>query len=100
MVNDILDFSRLEANTELEKEQNNIEKLIEECAKQATRHNLKITIEKQSTPPEFMFNYDSIERALTNYLSNAIKYSPENGEIKISLSYSREKNEVEVAVTY
>ena len=103
MVNDILDFSRLEANTELEKEPNNIEHLIEECAKQVEvltkEHNLKIIIEKLATPPEFIFNYDSIERALTNYLSNAIKYSPENGEIKISLNYSPDKNEVEVAVT-
>ncbi len=103
MVNDILDFSRLEANTELEKEPNNIEQLIEECARQVDvltkEHNLHITIDKKSIPPEFMFNYDSIERALTNYLSNAIKYSPENGEIKITLDYSPEKNEVEVAVT-
>lgn len=103
MVNDILDFSRLEANTELEKEQNNIETLIEECAKQVDvltkERNLRITINKITTPPEFMFNYNSIERALTNYLSNAIKYSPENGEIKIILNYSKEKDEVEVAVS-
>lgn len=103
MVNDILDFSRLEANADLEKEENNIEQLIEECARQVDvllkEHNLHITIDKQSIPPAFMFNYNSIERALTNYLSNAIKYSPQNGEIKISLNYSQEKNEVEVAVS-
>jgi len=103
MVNDILDFSRLEANADLEKEKNNIEQLIEECARQVDvllkEHNLHITIDKQSIPPAFMFNYNSIERALTNYLSNAIKYSPQNGEIKISLNYSQEKNEVEVAVS-
>ncbi len=103
MVNDILDFSRLEANTELEKEQNNIETLIEECAKQVDvltkERNLRISVNKISTPPEFMFNYNSIERALTNYLSNAIKYSPDNGEIKIILNYSKDKDEVEVAVS-
>lgn len=103
MVNDILDFSRLEANADLEKEENNIEQLIEECARQVDvllkEHNLHITIDKQNVPPDFMFNYNSIERALTNYLSNAIKYSPQNGEIKISLNYSQEKNEVEVAVS-
>lgn len=103
MVNDILDFSRLEANADLEKEENNIEQLIEECARQVDvllkEHNLHITIDKQNIPPAFMFNYNSIERALTNYLSNAIKYSPQSGEIKISLNYSQEKNEVEVAVS-
>lgn len=103
MVNDILDFSRLEANTELEMEQNNIEVLIEECAKQVDvllkDKNLHITFEKTENPPEFLFNYNSIERALTNYLSNAIKYSPDNGEIKISLGYSSANKEVEIAVT-
>lgn len=103
MVNDILDFSRLEANTELEMEQNNIEVLIEECAKQVDvllkDKNLHITFEKTENPPEFLFNYNSIERALTNYLSNAIKYSPDNGDIKISLGYSSQNKEVEIAVT-
>lgn len=103
MVNDILDFSRLEANTELEMEQNNIEVLIEECAKQVDvllkDKNLHITFEKTENPPEFLFNYNSIDRALTNYLSNAIKYSPDNGEIKISLGYSSQNKEVEIAVT-
>lgn len=103
MVNDILDFSRLEANSDIEKEQNNIQNLVEECARQVDvltkEHNLKITINKLAEPPEFKFNYNSIERALTNYLSNAIKYSPENGEIKILLNYSKENEEVEVAVS-
>ena len=33
-----------------------------------------------------MFNYDGIERALTNLVSNAIKYSPDNGEITVNLA--------------
>lgn len=103
MVNEILDFSRIEANADLEKEQNNIESLVEDCAKQVEvllkEHNLRISIEKKSLPPEFMFNYNSIDRALTNYLSNAIKYSPENGEIRITIDYNSAKKEVEVAVT-
>lgn len=103
MVNEILDFSRIEANADLEKEQNNIETLVEDCAKQVDvllkEHNLQITIEKKSLPPEFMFNYNSIDRALTNYLSNAIKYSPENGEIQITIDYNDAKNEVEIAVS-
>lgn len=103
MVNEILDFSRIEANAELEKEQNNIAELIAECVNQVNvltkDRNLNITIENKSLPPEFMFNYNSIERALTNYLSNAIKYSPDNGEIKVMLDYSEENEEVVVTVT-
>lgn len=103
MVNDILDFSRIEANAELEKEQNNISELIYDCVNQVNvltkEHNLHITIDNTANPPEFMFNYDGIERALTNYLSNAIKYSPENGEIKVKLEYDANNKEITVTVT-
>ena len=103
MVNDILDFSRIEANAELEKEQNNISELIYDCVNQVNvltkEHNLHITIDNTANPPEFMFNYDGIERALTNYLSNAIKYSPENGEIKVKLEYDENNKEITVTVT-
>lgn len=103
MVNDILDFSRLEANADMEKEQNNLSTLVEECVGQVgvllKDHNLKINIEKRAELPEFMFNYDAIERALTNYLSNAIKYSPENGTITVGLDLNKENNQAVVTVT-
>lgn len=103
MVNDILDFSRLEANADMEKEQNNLSTLVDECVGQVgvllKDHNLKINIEKRAELPEFMFNYDAIERALTNYLSNAIKYSPENGTITVGLDLNKGKNQAIVTVT-
>ena len=103
MVNDILDFSRLEANADMEKEQNNLSTLVDECVGQVgvllKDHNLKINIEKRAELPEFMFNYDAIERALTNYLSNAIKYSPENGTITVGIDLDKEKNQAIVTVT-
>lgn len=103
MVNDILDFSRLEANANMEKEQNNLSALVDECVGQVgvllKDHNLKINIEKRAELPEFMFNYDAIERALTNYLSNAIKYSPENGTITVGLDLNKGNNQAVVTVT-
>lgn len=103
MVNDILDFSKLEANANMEKEQNNLSTLVDECVGQVgvllKDHNLKINIEKRAELPEFMFNYDAIERALTNYLSNAIKYSPENGTITVGLDLNKENNQAVVTVT-
>ena len=103
MVNDILDFSRLEANANMEKERNNLSTLVDECVGQVgvllKDHNLKINIEKRAELPEFMFNYDAIERALTNYLSNAIKYSPENGTITVGLDLNKENNQAVVTVT-
>ena len=77
MVNDILDFSRLESNMKIEKTLNNISQLVDDCVNQVSvltkDNNVQIKITKDDNIPEFLFNYDSIERALTNLLSNAIK---------------------------
>ncbi len=103
MVNDILDFSRLESNVKIEKTINNISNLIEECVNQVSvltkDNNIQIKITNDENIPEFLFNYDSIERALTNLLSNAIKYSPANSQIDVKVIYCSQDNEVEVSVT-
>ncbi len=101
MVNDILDFSRMEANAQMEKSLNSIYEVVDTCVEHVQRltneHNLTISVNKEKNIPEFLFNYDGIERALTNLLSNAIKYSPENGEIKVSLR--KDNDNIELTVT-
>ena len=101
MVNDILDFSRMEANAQMEKSINSIYEVVDNCVSQVQaltkEHNLSIILEKDENISDFSFNYDGIERALTNLLSNAIKYSPENGEIKVALKSNND--EVEITVT-
>ena len=101
MVNDILDFSRMEANAQMEKSLNSIYEVVDTCVSQVQaltkEHNLKISVHKDEDIPEFLFNYDGIERALTNLLSNAIKYSPDNGEIKVNLV--KTVDSVEISVT-
>ncbi len=101
MVNDILDFSRMEANAQMEKSLNSIYEVVDTCVSQVQaltkEHNLKISVKKEENIQEFLFNYDGIERALTNFLSNAIKYSPENGEIKVELK--KDNDDVIVTVT-
>ena len=103
MVNDILDFSKLEADTVLEKEPVNIVKLIEESINQVSvlteEHHLKIEVSKDEDIPDVELNYDSIERAFTNLMSNAIKYSPENGTISVKILNLKDTDEVEVTVT-
>lgn len=102
MVNDILDFSRLESNAKLEKSENDISQLVDACVSQVSvllkEHNLKIDVEKENDIPLIMFNYDSIARALTNYLSNAIKYAPQDSTITVKLYKEPENNQVTVTV--
>lgn len=101
MVNDILDFSRLDSDVELEKTFNDIALMTENCVKQievlAQEKEVTIEISKDKNIPEVLFNYDSVERALRNLLSNAIKYSPEGKKIRVRVFKSSE-NEVTVTV--
>ena len=101
MVNDILDFSRLDSDVELDKSYNNIAQLVENCVNQigilAQEKHLTIEISKEDNLPEILFNYDSIERALRNLLSNAIKYSPEGKTIRVRV-YKGSENDIAVTV--
>ena len=103
MVNDILDFSRMESNAPMEKSINNIVELVEDCVRQIDvllkEHKLHLNIYKDENIPTFMFNYNGIFRALTNFLTNAIKYSPDEASIDVSIRNLSESNEVEVTVT-
>ena len=102
MVNDILDFSRMESNAKIEKTENDIAQLVDACVSRVQvllkEHNLNIEVEKEENIPLIMCNYDGIARALTNYLSNAIKYAPENSTIKVKLYKEEENNQVVVTV--
>lgn len=102
MVNDILDFSRLDSDMELEKTYNDITMLVESCVNQiavlAKEKQVSLEISKEENiPQEILFNYDSIERALRNLLSNAIKYSPEGTKVLVNV-YKPSENEIAVTV--
>ena len=100
IINDILDFSRMEANAQMEKSLNSIYEVIDNCVNQVQaltkERNLKIIVNKEEGIKDFLFNYDGIERALTNLVSNAIKYSPDNGEITVNLKRDGENTEITV----
>ncbi|MCM1265383.1 MAG: ATP-binding protein [Candidatus Gastranaerophilales bacterium] len=101
MVNDILDFSRYEAkNVKLEKEMRNISELIQECVARADilakEKSIKTIVMIEPNLPEIPINYDSITRAVMNLFTNAIKYSPNEKQIKIKVE--KIKDFVEITV--
>jgi len=103
LVNDILDFSRLEStNVKLEKKSSNVVMLIENCVNSmqvlAQEHNLTFSIMKEPDLPNVMLNEDSIERAIKNLISNAIKYSNNGGRIKVRAERARIGEFVEVSI--
>jgi signal transduction histidine kinase/ligand-binding sensor domain-containing protein/CheY-like chemotaxis protein/AraC-like DNA-binding protein len=53
---------------------------------QAKKKNIRFVFEHGNTPVEAWIDRDNFDKVLLNILSNAFKYTPENGEIKISLT--------------
>ena len=102
MVNDILDFSKLQSDTQLEKEKQNITDTIYKIAQShkilADEKNISITVIKEENLPKILYNTQSIERAISNLITNAIKYSPENSRIKIRAEIARDPKYLEVSV--
>lgn len=103
MVNEILDFSRLEStNVKIEKSLVNIPQLIESVTHNmqvlAKENELTFSVIIEPDLPEVIANRDSIERVLSNLISNAIKYSTKGKRIKIRAERARLGDFVEVSV--
>lgn len=92
VINDVLDFSKLEAGkASLEIARFDPRDLIEECVScvlaQVRQKALVFTVNVQEPlPPSVSGDCGKIRQVLTNLLSNAVKFT-EKGEIKVSLSY-------------
>jgi len=102
-VNDILDFSRLESpNVELEKVKTDIGPIIEVTVKSmrliAQEKNVAFSIIIEPDLPPVLINAESIERVLKNLISNAIKYSPDAGRIKIRAEIDRTGTYLQVSI--
>lgn len=103
MVNDILDFSRLESpNVQIEKTNCDIKPIIDLTVSSMKvlldEKNMQTSVIVEPELPRVSMNGDSIERVLKNYISNAIKYSHNNGRIKIKAEIDRTGNYLEVSV--
>lgn len=103
MVNDILDFSKLQSNAMYEKSIGNINLTIEKTLSNvkilAQEKGLNFIVEKEENLPEIPFNEESIERVISNLLTNAIKYAPAGSSIKISsFMSSKMPDHVEITV--
>lgn len=89
LINDILSYSRLESgNMSYQKQKNDmlllIEMVISELQSAAKKRQIRLIFNKSknSTLVAF-FDYGKINQVVLNLLLNAIKYSPDNSEIKI-----------------
>lgn len=89
LISDILDVSRLESgNLKLHFDTVELESVVSETLEtlRPKAEGKGITLSKEVTPIHVQGDYDRIMQVLLNLVNNSIKFTPEKGEIKVSLS--------------
>ncbi len=92
LIDDLLQISRLQAEQQGQRRRNHLPIAIDEIIALVVQHNQpwaetegkSLTYEHQGAPlPRVKGDADQLERALTNLVSNAIRYTPEGGRIVV-----------------
>jgi len=99
IINDLLDISKIEAGKMIFKYKNmNIHSVIENVKNNFTNvakeHNINFNTVEQKNLPDIYGDNQRLEQILTNLVSNAIKFTPENKNITIK---SELKNAQDIA---
>lgn len=91
LINDLLDLAKIEAGKmELKKSRTNLTELVRNAAATFTgwfrEKNVACRLELPEQDLELELDADKITQVLNNLLSNALKFTPAKGEIRITLS--------------
>lgn len=93
MIDDLLDVARLDAGRELElrREACNVIGLTQKAASDVQRTTERHRLRVQATEPEIVGELDCarVERVLQNLLTNAVKYSPNGGDVDLTVRRER-----------
>jgi len=97
LVNQLLDFRKMEVQElKLHAKTGDIIQFIQELSYSfsdvAERKNISLTFESDRNNLITLFDHDKIERILFNLLSNAFKFTPQGGVVKVSVSISCQEN--------
>ncbi len=102
IVNDILDLSKLESGKlELKEEQVALQQflrpILAQFASFAESNGIRFEVDNRVSEKTYLLlDADKVETILYNYLSNAIKYTPAGGRIKVSIFEEGENIRFEV----
>ena len=75
-----------------------IEKIVQSHKVLADEKNISISFIKEDNLPDIFYNTQSIERVMSNLITNAIKYSPNDSRVKIRAEIARDPHYIEVTV--
>jgi signal transduction histidine kinase/DNA-binding response OmpR family regulator len=104
LINQLLDISKLEAGQmKIEIRQNNVSKylniLVGSFASLAESKGIKFQIVQNKQDVEGYIDEDKIEKIITNLLSNAFKFTPEGGEVKVEIHFSDDLKSLRITTT-
>jgi len=98
LVNQLLDFRKMEVQElKLNATQGNILRYIKELCNSFTdmaeKKSISFSYHSDADQLITFFDHDKIERILFNLLSNAFKFTPENGNVSVEVTIAGEKND-------
>ncbi|MGO4708685.1 response regulator [Chryseobacterium sp. 2TAF14] len=104
LISDLLDVSKIEnGKLKINKKPTNLDELIQNAIETIlqTQDQKMVKIDRHGFIPDVLIPLDSIriEQVLINFLTNAIKYSPENHQVIVTTFVDEEEQEVKVSVT-
>lgn len=102
LVADILDISRLESSPRDDiRERLDLNKLVERVAAQfrdrAQKRKVQLEFTRSAQPAEAVVNDHDLSEAVENLIDNAIKYTPSEGRVVVSVA--RDDGQVSIAVS-
>ena len=94
LINDILDLSKVEAGKlELQVETVNIDELLKNSIvmvkEKAMKHSIKVELNANGIVPEISADERKLKQVMYNLLSNAMKFTPDGGEVTITAQNCR-----------
>ncbi len=104
LIDEVLDFQRLNAGKmRFDMQPNHIEKTVDEAfttmQPYAQKKNLNLSMDLASSLPTAVFDNDRMIQVLTNLISNAIKFTPEGGSVRVSVHARGEHLALQVSDT-
>jgi signal transduction histidine kinase/ligand-binding sensor domain-containing protein/DNA-binding response OmpR family regulator len=103
LVNQLLDFRKMEVHElKLQPRQGDIVKFVKEISFSfvdlAERKNISFSYHGDGLSLLTLFDHDKIERILFNLLSNAFKFTPENGAVSVTVNTEQEAETVLLSI--
>lgn len=102
LINDVLDFQKLDAGKmKLNLQENDVRQVAEEIYETmmlpAKNKDVELFLELDENLPKVTFDRDRIIQVLTNLVSNAIKFTPQAGQVR--LSFQQQNDELVIRVS-